>query len=276
MLMSEDVLEQLRAAGTDPALLAEVQKGYMRMSDYTQKTQGLSQDRERLMYELGQRNGSQGSAPASKSKLDAFFEQLDDSEESRQARQILSGAFQAMREDVVAEQNQQLTPVVSHLRGMTQAQELDRRLESELVPMFGEGIRAHWGPLREQMLGALKQDQLVDPTGFVFRALPTEAPKLVSARMTANEQQKADDTGEGFARISTNTPSMSPSGAPAAPATPASIPSAPESAYRGRMPQGQAVADGGPRAPMPPTAQELQREFMSIASDVAAGNVREG
>lgn len=271
--MSNEVLEQLRAAGVDPALLSQVEQGYMRTEDYTRKTQDLSQQRERLAFELGQRNGGGGAAPTAKSKLDVFFEQLDDSEESRQARQILSGAFEAMREDVVAEQQQQLTPVVSHLKGMTQAQELDRRLESELVPMFGEGIRGHWPQLRDQMLGALKQEQLVDPTGFVFRALPAEAPKLVHARMASNEQQQADATSEGFARISSSTPSMTPTAPPGAPASVG----LPESVYRSQVPQGGApAAPGGGRGAMPPSGEELKREFMTIASDVAAGNIREG
>lgn len=260
--MSKDVVELLREQGVDASVIAEVERGVLRQSDYTRKTQELSQMREQMAYLLGQQQagGAQGSAP--QSKLESYFASLPDTPEAAAAREFFMGALGAFREDFSAEQQASLKPVLNYVQATGQAQELEKRLASELKPMFGEGIMEHWPQLRDQMQQALNQGQLVDPVGFVFRHMPEQAQSLIQSRLESQQQTKVDSTGEGFASIRSGVPAMTPAGGGS-------------TSYRNAAPGNGAVApeNGAAKRPAIPTVDDMRREFMAVAADVGSGNV---
>jgi hypothetical protein len=260
--MAKDVLEQLRELGLDPSLVSEVERGFAREADYTRKTQELARMREEAAYLLGQGRGGGAPGAAPKSKLEQFFDSLPDTAEASGARELFMGALGAFREDYSAEQQQSLKPVLNYVAATGQAQALDARLESELKPMFGDGFLEIWPQVREQMLSALNQNQLVDPVGFVFRAMPEKAQALIQSRLESQQQQKQDSTGEGFASIRSDTPAMTPAGGGS-------------SSYRNGAPGNGAATpeNGAPKRPSIPTVDDMRREFMAVASDVGSGNV---
>lgn len=253
--MADELLEKLKSLGVDPGTLQEVQSGILRQADYTRKTQELAQMREQMAYTLGQQSAGGGGATTPKSRVEQFFESLPDSEETRGAREFFMGALSAFREDMQSEQSEQIKPLLSYVNTNAQAEALDRRLSTELKPYFGNGIEEHWPQLREQMLAALSAKQVVDPIGFVFRAMPEKAQEMLLSHRESQQEQQAAATGEGFAVIARGVPSMT----------------APGNGVRGG-----ANGNGGAAAPAAgrsiPTMQDMAREFMAIASEVNSGN----
>ncbi len=263
--MSEDVLARLRASGVDPSVIAEVQAGYMRQADYTQKTQQAAEARRQAELQAAVAFGRQQAAPVAqqRTRVEQFLEGLGDSPEAGQVRAMMSEFASAFREDMQGVLGQEVAPMRQAVVGMSMGQELERRLESELIPMYGEGIRPHWPQLRAQMQADLSANRTVDPTAYVLRAMPHEAAQLLAARHLEEQQQTAAATGEGFASISRTTPSLGGGGGTAGG----------QDGYRSRGPLGR---DGGAsNAPLgPPTTQDLEAEFREVMSLVASGNVR--
>lgn len=246
----DDIIAELERLGAPSNIVSEVRNGYMRQADYTRKTQEAAALREQAAFALGQARGG-GAVGGTKPvrKVEQYLAKFD-GEEMAGVREILSGMAEAMREDMAMEQQTTLAPVVRGVQSLGWEKELDRRLESELIPRFGEGIRGEWSSLRNQMLEALGRDEQVDPTSFVFRALPDKAPQFISERMAQESKTKADGSQEGFARLSSVHPGMSPRGA-----------------LGGNAP----AAEGNGHRPVPPSVLDLQSRFEAVAAQVASG-----
>lgn len=258
--MSDDVLKQLQSYGIPANLLKEVEGGFMRNKDYTEKTSELSRAREQLAFLAGraQGGGANGSPAApKKSHLEAAFEGLPDTEETRGAKELFMGLFSAFQKDVDESTQNRMQPVLSELSASKQAAELERRLESELIPYYGAGIRDEWPQLREQMKAALGRGEFVDPIGFAARALPAEkAQALVSSRLEADQQTQSASTTEGFVPVRREQPGLQvPNGTP---------PGAPNGA-----------PNGGRTHAGPPTQREQVADFLKIAAQVEAGGGRQ-
>ena len=245
----EDVITELERMGVPSDIVSEVRNGYMRQAHFTQETQRLGQLREQAAYALGQTRGGAVGGTKPVRKVEQYLAKFD-GEDMAGVREILSGMAEAMREDMAMEQQTTLAPVVRGVQSLGWEKELDRRLESELIPRFGEGIRGEWSSLRNQMLEALGRDEQVDPTSFVFRALPDKAPQFISERMAQESKTKADGSQEGFARLSSVHPGMSPRGA-----------------LGGNAP----AAEGNGHRPVPPSVLDLQSRFEAVAAQVASG-----
>lgn len=255
--MADELLERLRAAGVDAGTLREVEAGVLRQADYTRKTQEVAAMREQMAYTLGQQAAGGASASTPKSRVEQFFETLPDSEETRGAREFFMGALSAFREDMQSEQSEQIKPLLSYVNANAQAEALDQRLATELKPYFGSGIEAYWPQLREQMQAALSAKQVVDPIGFVFRSMPEKAQELMLAHRETQQEQQAASTGEGFAVIARQVPSMT----------------APSGNLRNGNGNGvtHGAPNGAPSKPVIPSMADLAREFMSITAEVNSG-----
>lgn len=254
-----DVVAQLRAQGVDPELIAEVERGYMREAAFTQKAQQLAAAREQLAYQLGQQGAGGNGAP--KSKLETVLASLGDDENARGAAEFLRPLFQALQEDLQASTDQRVQPLLSHVQSSTRSQALDRRLETELLPQFGPGIKEHWGDLKEEMLGALDRGELVDPIGFTYRSLGADAHQLAQQHLEQQHKTQTDGTGEGFSHVKQSAPAFT--GA---------------SGGQGQTLQSGGLSNGsggtGGKPAPPPTLADQASEYLKIMSDVQSGNVR--
>ena len=251
--MSDEILARLRSAGVPNDLLEEVKGGYMRNAHFTQSMQEIARAREQLAYAAGQQ--ASGGGQKSQSALEQFFSGLPDTEEARGAKELFMGALNAYKEDQRVEQQAQMQPLISFVGDSARREALDRRLESELRPYFGAGIDAHWPGLREKMMAALSREEVVDPIGFVFRAMPEKAQELFISSRQEQQQQQAASSTEGFANIARTSPPMS-----------------------GGSPSGARVGSEGAgapeRKPLIPTMAVLGEEFAAIQAQVLAGQGR--
>jgi len=250
----EEILAQLRESGVqDDSLLNEIKRGFMREADYTQAKQQLA-------YLAGQQqangNGNGSAAPA-KSRFETVLEEMSGgSEDVRGAIEFMKPLFDAMREDFTSQQEQTVQPLLQHVSHAKDVEALERRLQTELIPHFGPGIKEHWEELKPQMITAM-QRETVDPIGFTYRVLKDDAHELVGARMNEQKQQHSAGTGEGFARVTDRRP---PFGG-----------SAGENGSAGSQasqPGTVSPGDGGGKTPPPPTLADQAGQYLDILSKV--------
>lgn len=254
-----ELIRRLEALGADTDLIAEVRSGTLRQADYTKKTQELSQLRDQVAMALGRQQAGGASAP--KRKVDEYLEQFE-GEEAANVRSLLGGLVEAIRADMKAETAQELRPVVEATQSLSWSQALDQRLETELVPMYGEGIRGDWPRLKADMMQALSRNESVYPKAYVLEHMPEKAQAYIAQRAAQDTKQKSASTTEGFAKLSSSRPGMT-GGRPVAPGAANG-----NGNGKGAVAEAPVEPGGGRRSPQP-SSQGLEERFLAIAGQVS-------
>lgn len=187
-----EFVSRLREQGVDDDLLDEVRKGVMLQRDYTKKRQEEASRLQRLEAAVSQMAQQRHPAQAPSDPVEEFLAQHDDgTESSQQIRQLLHRFAAAMEQRNVA----RLAPIQTAVGVRVADDRIDDYARQELVPKYGEGIKALLDKarpvIRQRLLSGSNADPMaimmeVDPDGttdFLTRHRSRQARRATSRHM---------------------------------------------------------------------------------------------
>jgi len=212
-------LEYLRQTNAPPHVIADAEQAEserMMQANYTQKTQALAERERQVAYALGQVQAMQqnaGAAPSGpKRHVDQAMAQFGDDEHGQTLKAVLGPLVNAIYQDVdetLGSENRQLRQALGLV---VQGGQIKERLESDLIPKYGEGVREVFPALEKAARERLYQQQPVHLEQTLWDLAPDKAAEFKTRKQQNDEKQRQRQTMSGFESMSRTTPPMAGAG----------------------------------------------------------------
>lgn len=209
-----DVIDRLRDAGIDDDLVQEIQKGYLRQSDYTRKRQAESSEINTLKQQVaalaGYMQGKDGGFGNDKEAdpLEAALAEFDDgSDQSAAVKQILTKFGRTLIDHMGKQVDQRVAPVREAVVEEQYSKAIDKYVREKMVTQYTPEVRKLMTPeVREQIVNALRRGERVVPEMILFERHPERmASLMVEAKRNKNERQSSRHT-EGLTSSRRSSP----------------------------------------------------------------------
>lgn len=208
----ESIPDILSQYGVPDDVIGKVKNGTLMQSDYTRKTQELSELRRSVEAQQQQINNvlqwalsqQQGQPAQTKSHFEKVWEETTGGQDAKEL-EPMKKVILAAQQDAMTSTQQQIGQLQQQL-AMYQADEhFNRYYETVVKPNYGDHLNDVWKQAVEVSKNYLRQGQMVDPIALINQVAPE---KLAEAAYKAKSATTSGHPSEGMVMQRTSQPQV--------------------------------------------------------------------